>query len=222
MCQAFFILVMESRSSTVNATTRPADTPSLSPLCTLTVQRGLYTKDGAKINNHTGATGGVKGIFMKQICYIIFPFSPLLSRSVSPSLPGYPCEGKRIQGAVRTIKGVLRKSPGLFQKVAAAAALQMCCLLSRQRWDLAMLTLLLKWPPTALPFAALWWNPVSPFIPTCAPQIFKLGLHKHCCAGEMMSPSPHPSKPQGPFQSQPACIINLRSIGQMLPSQTCC
>lgn len=52
--------------------------------------------------------------------------------------------------------------------------------------DLVMLTLLLKWPPAGLPFTALWWNPVPPFIPTCASQIFKLGLHKHCCAGEMI------------------------------------
>lgn len=46
------------------------------------------------------------------------------------------------------------------------------CLLSRQRRDLMMLTLLLKGPPAGLPFTALWWNPVPPFIPTCAPQIF--------------------------------------------------
>lgn len=141
----------------------------------------------------------------------------LFSSCVDSSSSWLPFRGKRNQCGIRTIKGVLRKPRSLFQK--AADAFQMCCLLSRQRWDLAMLTLLLKWPPTALSFAALWWNPVSPFIATCAPQIFKLGLHKQWCAREMMPPPP-PSI--HPFQSRPACIINLSSIGQMLPSQTRC
>ncbi len=66
-----------------------------------------------------------------------------------------------------------------------ASAIYTVCWVDRGG-DLTMLTLLLKWPPAGLPFTALWWNPVPPFIPTCAPQIFKLGLHKHCCAGEMI------------------------------------
>lgn len=52
-----------------------------------------------------------------------------------------------------------------------------------KKWALMMLTLLLKWPPVGLLFAALWWNPMPPFIHTCARQIFKLGLHKQCCTG---------------------------------------
>lgn len=97
---------------------------------------------------------------------------------------------------VRTIKSVLRKPLGLSRKQPSPPfrASAIYCLLSRQRWDLTMLTLLLKWPPASLPFTGLWWNPVPPFIPTCAPQIFKLSLHKHCCAGEMI-PNPFWSKP---------------------------
>lgn len=112
---------------------------------------------------------------------------------------------------VGTIKGVLRKPPGLSRKQPSPSfrVSAMYCLLSRQRWDLVMLTLLLKWPPAGLPFTALWWNPVPPFIPTCALQIFKLGLHKHCYAGEMI--------PNAAW-SEPA--LNLCSIGQMWPSQT--
>lgn len=96
-----------------------------------------------------------------------------------------PIEG-RCPKPVGTIKGVLRTPPGLSRKQPSPpfTASAIYCLLSWQRWDLMMLTLLLKWPPVGLPFTALWWNPVPPFIPTCAPQIFKLGLHKHCRAGE--------------------------------------
>lgn len=87
-----------------------------------------------------------------------------------------------------TIKGVLRRSPGVSRKLPSTPfrALATCCLLSWQRLDLTMLTLMLKWPPADWSFTALWRKPLPPFIPTCAPQIFKIGLHKHCRAGEMI------------------------------------
>lgn len=91
---------------------------------------------------------------------------------------------------VGTEEGVLR-SPACLSRKQPSPPFQglrdIYCLLSRRRWDLTMLTLLLKWPPAGSPFRGFMMKSCATIHPpTCAPQIFKLGLHKHGCAGEMI------------------------------------
>lgn len=137
----------------------------------------------------------VASVVNPTLLHVTVIFSPMVTLATLLRLN----EG-RCPKPVGTIKGVLRKPPGLSRKQPSppfkASAIH--CLLSRQWLDLTMLTLLLKWPPVGLPFTALWWNPVPPFIPTCAPQIFKHVLHKQMMPNTVWS-----------------CIINLFSIGQM-------
>lgn len=177
----------------------------------VTARRQKSAQRQTRSSNSTKSTAHLGSIFVASRPRL----PPFVSRSVSFFPPGYlRLREGTCPKPVRTIKGVLRKPLGLFQKVSAAAFQCVRDILfaeSTEVGDLAVLTLLLKWPPAGLPFTGLWWNPVLPFIATCALQIFKLGLHKQCCAGEMI-----------PLSEPTCCIINLCSIGQMLPSQTHC